>query len=235
MHPRNCFINLTFDDEHLPEDYSVNVRHLQLFMKKLRDRFPHKIRFYACGEYGPLNLRPHYHAILFNHDFEDKVLWQTTDRGDRLYTSKLLEEIWGHGFCTLGDVTYQSAGYVAQYCMKKINGDRASTHYIRTHPRGYVVTVKPEFSVQSRRPGIGTTWFEKYKTDAFPSDFLVIEGKPHSVPSFYTKKLQEEELTKIKRRRKKNALPRKADNTPARLRVRETVKASRLSTLKREL
>lgn len=247
MHPRNCFINLTYDDDNLPDTYSVHVRVMQLFMKKLRKKYPHKIRFYLCGEYGPENLRPHYHAILFNHDFDDKTLWKKTPQGHNLYLSAELTKIWGYGFVTLGDVTYQSAGYVAQYCMKKINGDRAAHHYLRTHPRTQeIVKVEPEFALQSRMPGIGSTWFDKYKNDCFPSDFLVVDGKQHRVPAFYLKKLEEEpadkfklskktEHQKIKRKRSINALPRKADNTPARLRVREIVKKSRMSTLKREL
>lgn len=249
MHPQNCFITLTYDDEHLPEDYSVHVRVFQLFMKKLRNRYANKIRFYACGEYGPENLRPHYHSILFNHDFNDKIFHSKTSRGDILYTSKSLDQIWGEGFATIGDVTYQSAGYVAQYVMKKINGDRASTHYLRTHPvSNLVVQVQPEFSLQSTRPGIGSTWFDRFHTDAFPSDFLVVDGKPHRVPTYYLRKLQQKETSTdkfkisqhteselIKRKRKRNALPRRADQTKERLAVREEVKLSRISTLKRRL
>lgn len=235
MHPQNCFITLTFNDEHLPDDYSVHIRTFQLFMKKLRKHYqPKKIRFYGCGEYGPENLRPHYHSILFNHDFPDKQFYKTTPQGDRLYTSKSLEQIWGYGFCTIGDVTYQSAGYVAQYVMKKINGERALEHYLRTHPlSGDIVRVEPEFQLQS--VGLGSTWFEKFHKDCFPSDFLVVEGKQLRVPQYYTKKLEEVAKQKIKRARKKSSLTRRADSTPERLRVREAVKQAQLNQLKRKL
>lgn len=236
MHPQNCFITLTYSDEHLPADYSVHKSVWQLFMKRLRKACGPSIRFYSCGEYGPENLRPHYHAILFNYDFADKVFHSKTPRGDNLYHSPNLEKIWGLGFVTLGDVTYQSAGYVAQYVMKKIAGENASRHYLRTHPvSGLVVQVDPEFALQSRRPGIASTWFDKFKNDVFPSDFLVADGQQRRVPAYYTKKLQEEELEQIKRRRKKNSLPRRADNTRERLRVREEVKLSKLKMLKRPL
>lgn len=237
MHPQNSFISLTYDDEHLPEDYSIKKRVFQLFMKRLRKKYqPKKIRFYSCGEYGPLTLRPHYHSILFNHDFNDKIFWKTTPQGNDLYTSKSLDEIWGLGFTTVGDVTYQSAGYVAQYVMKKITGERASAHYLRTNPlTNLVVQCEPEFSLQSTVPGIGTTWYEKFKNDCFPSDFLVVDGKQHRVPHFYSNKLAEEALTKIKRRRKKDALPLRADNTKERLAVRLAVKLSKINRLKREL
>lgn len=236
MHKENCFITLTFSDENLPEDYSVHVRTLQLFLKKLRKSLPQKIRFFACGEYGDTTLRPHYHALLFGHDWDDKKLWRTTQSGQALYTSEKLTALWGYGHCTSGTVTYQSAAYCARYAMKKITGEKSADHYTRIHPvTKKVVTVQPEFCTQSRRPGVGNAWFERYKSDAFPSDFIIVDGKPHPVPKFYAKKLAEEELEAIKRQRRRNALPRKHDNTPARLRVRETVKASRLAQLKREL
>jgi len=69
LYERNCFITLTYSDEFLPNDRSVNVRHFQLFMKKLRKRFGPNIRFYHCGEYGEKTSRPHYHALLFNFDY----------------------------------------------------------------------------------------------------------------------------------------------------------------------
>lgn len=237
MHEANSFITLTYADEHLPDDYSVNVRVFQLFMKKLRNNYPDsKIRFFACGEYGDLNLRPHYHALLFNHDWSDKKLLQKTQSDSLLYTSEQLSSLWPHGFATTGDVTYQSAAYVARYVMKKISGDRAADHYQRIHPvTGKHVKVEPEFCVQSRRPGIGASWYDKYKGDAFPSDFIIVDGKQHPVPKFYAKKLAEEELTAIKRTRKRNALPRKKDATPERLRVREEIKRQSLKKLDRKL
>lgn len=239
---QNCFITLTFADEHLPEDYSVHVRTWQLFMKKVRKHYePKKIRFYACGEYGEANLRPHYHAILFNHDFTDKRLWKTDRAGNRLYTSKELTELWGFGHCTTGDVTFESAAYVARYVMKKLtvsgDGQHVVDHYYtRIHPvTKQAVRVQPEFCVSSRRPGLGAPWLERYKTDVYPSDFVVSRGMKMAPPRFYDQKLTEEELTELKRHRKLNSHRFKADNTKERLAVRETVKKSKLSLLKRTL
>lgn len=233
----NAFITLTYSDDHLPEDYSVSVRTWQLFMYRLRKSLgSNKIRFFACGEYGDQTLRPHYHALIFNHCFPDKQLFKKTPQGHNIYTSKSLEKIWPYGLPTVGDVTYQSAAYTARYIMKKISGDNAPEHYTRIHPLTQkIVTVQPEFCVQSRRPGLGDSWFQKFKGDAFPSDFLIVDGKKHPVPKFYAKKLTEEELTPIKRRRKKDSLPRKSDNTRERLAVRETVKLSAINQLKRKL
>lgn len=87
----------------------------------------------------------------------------------------------------------------------------------------------------SRKPGLGQTWFEKYKGDAFPSDFVIVDGRKMPVPKFYNKKLIEEELERYKRARKQKMLKHKADNTPERLKVREEIMASRVTQLKRDL
>ena len=97
MYDRNCFVTLTYDDEHLPPNGSLNKRDFQLFMKRLRKRYGSGIRYYQCGEYGELLGRPHHHAILFNFDFDDKVLWSVRD-GVRLYRSASLEQLWPHGY-----------------------------------------------------------------------------------------------------------------------------------------
>lgn len=237
MHHANSFLTLTYSDEHLPADYSVKVEEMQLFMKRLRHHLGSQVRFFGCGEYGDTDSRPHYHALIFGCDFSsDRKFWGQSN-GEPLYTSDTLAKAWSFGHAWIGSVTYQSACYVAGYVQKKIGGEKAASHYLRTHPKGYAVQVQPEFATQSRNPGIGADWFNKYKTDAFPSDFLVVDGKEVPVPRYYTSKLTEEEAKPIKRKRKqRTASPQaKANNTPARLLVRETVRKDRLSRLKRTL
>lgn len=188
---RNCFITLTYDDAHLPEDRSVNVRHFQLFMKKLRKRFGSNIRFYHCGEYGDKTSRPHYHAILFNFDFDDKKLF-TVRNGYPVYISQILNEIWGNGFCEIGTVTFESAAYVARYIMKKVNGKLAEGHYDFVHPvTGQIYSRSPEYTTMSRRPGIGTAWFDKFGGDVFPHDRVIIAGRELRPPKFYDKRLKD--------------------------------------------
>lgn len=254
MHEKNCFITLTFNDEHLPENYSVSKRDTQLFMKRLRKHLePSKVRFFAVGEYGDLNLRPHYHLIIFGHDWPDKQLHtRCPDTGVQLWTSAELATLWSFGFSTSGDVNYKTAAYCARYVLKKINGDRAPDHYTRFHPFNNTLhLVEPEYITMSTVPGLGETWFHKYKSDVFPSDFLVVDGRQTRVPRFYDKLLQKEETLshpdqqahrlfdtphkRIKAARVSNAATRKEDNTPARLRVREFVKTETLKQLKRKL
>ncbi|MFN7611381.1 MAG: hypothetical protein ACK5QX_10675, partial [bacterium] len=62
LHEANSFLTLTYSNEHLPADLSVDVIALQKFMKRLRKAlYPAPVRFVACGEYGENTLRPHYH------------------------------------------------------------------------------------------------------------------------------------------------------------------------------
>jgi hypothetical protein len=119
-HEDNAFITLTYAPEHLPHDVSLNISHFQKFMKRLRKAIsPKLVRFFHCGEYGELNQRPHYHACLFGYDFPDKVLYTIRDEC-RLYRSPMLEKLWPMGFATVGDVTFESAAYVARYITKKL-------------------------------------------------------------------------------------------------------------------
>lgn len=237
LYDDNAFITLTFSDEHLPEDYSVHVRTWQLFMKRLRKSVgTKKIRSFACGEYGDENLRPHYHAILFNHDFSDKLFYKKTPQKLNLFTSQLLSTLWPYGHSTIGDVTFESAAYVARYVMKKFTGPDAAAHYTRVHPlTGKTVTVQPEFVTQSRRPGLGAPWLERFKSDVYPSDYVVERGMKMNPPRFYDLKLTEEELTQLKRRRKARGVQHKWNGTKERLRVRAVVRDARIKSLQRKL
>ena len=182
LHENNCFITLTFNDDNLPSDKSLDVRHFQLFMKRLRKQFGSNIRYYHCGEYGEKFRRPHYHACIFNFDFPDKKIFKISN-GHNLYTSVILSEIWPYGFSLIGDVTFQSAAYVARYIMKKVTGDLAKDHYEYIDPdTGEIINLKPEYTTMSRRPGLGKGWFEKYKSDVYPDDFVILNGKKMKPP-----------------------------------------------------
>ena len=167
MHKENAFLTLTYNEEHLPGTGTLVMRDMQLFWKRLRKEIaPIKVRYFQCGEYGTLLNRPHYHAILFGYDFKDKYLF-STNHGHPIFRSPMLERLWSDkdgipiGYCSIGDVTFESCAYVARYCLKKIGGDKAAEHY---HGR------KPEFVVMSRRPGIGHDWLTRYLTDVYPAD-----------------------------------------------------------------
>lgn len=176
MHEESCFVTLTYDSVSLPKDGSLSVEHCQLFLKRLRSKLaPSKIRFFLCGEYGDKFGRPHYHAILFGYKPVDgKVL---SGEGDfTLYDSDELSKVWGLGLVSFGQVSFDSACYVANYSTKKIVGSGAASHY-----QGR----RPEFLLMSRRPGIGRTWFERFGSDVYPSDQVVVRGRETRPPRYY--------------------------------------------------
>lgn len=237
MHENNTFITLTYADEFLPENKSLDVREFQLFMKRCRKKYePKKIRFYACGEYGDSLGRPHYHACLFNHDFEDKKIWQQKKDKEPLFRSSELEELWPYGYSSCGEVTFQSAAYVARYLMKKINGKNAEEHYEFTDQYGEVFNRKPEFTVMSRKPGIGKSWLQQYASDVYPDDFIIINGKRMRPPRFYDTNFQLEDpelIERLKLARKKSLKKHAANNTPERLAVRERIHKKKAELLLR--
>lgn len=240
----NCFITLTFSPESLAarsNPYSVDVRDFQLFMKKLRKQFGSGIRFFHCGEYGDLHQRPHYHAALFNFDFSDKVLFNIVN-GYRLYTSDSLSRLWPHGFATIGSLTFESAAYVARYITKKLNGKKAeeTNHYSVIHPdTGEIIAERsPEYTTMSRRPGIGKLWFDKFKSDVYPHDFVVINGKKIRPPKYYDRLLEQLDhfqLSDLKAERIEKALSFAENNSYERLIARETYQNLAFSKLPRNL
>ncbi len=239
MHDENCFITLTYNEQHLPPDGSLNKQHFQKFMKKLRNHaVPKKIRYYHCGEYGENLQRPHYHACLFGFDFNDKEFFQNKN-GNDLYTSNTLNNIWNHGFSTVGNMTFETAAYCARYAMKKITGDAAHTHYETFNiTTGQIHKIQSEYTTMSRHPGIGKTWYDKYKNDLFPEDECVIDGRIMKPPRYYAKIYQQEEPEKyeqMKINRKKFFDQHKADATWQRLLDREKVKHAQLNQLPRQL
>lgn len=229
LHRENCFITLTYDNDHLPEGGTLVKRDLQLFLKRLRKRFGEGIRFYACGEYGDVSSRPHYHLLLFNHNFRDRKVFGKRDAKHPVFLSAELDAIWGKGLAVVGDITFESAAYVARYVMKKVTGDRADKHYARLDADGRVYRLLPEFTVMSRRPGIGTGWFVKFGKETYLHDSVIVNGRQVRPPRFYDGKLEltdPDRLAMLKSVRRQKAKLLKHDNTRGyygRLSVRERV------------
>lgn len=101
------FLTLTYDDDHVPVidgKLSLYKKDLQNFFKRLRyyqDKTKkNAIRYYAVGEYGSKTDRPHYHAILFNADYD------------------MCDLSWDKGNLYFGEVNDKSIGYVTGYVQK---------------------------------------------------------------------------------------------------------------------
>lgn len=207
MHKKNAFVTLTFNNENLPSTKSINKKELQLWIKNLRKKYGKGVRYYAVGEYGEKDKRPHYHACLFNIDVSDKTYHTDSignpynPRKNKLHTSKKLESTWKKGFVSVGELTYDSAAYVAGYVQKKITGKQAKKKYGEK---------TPPFSLMSRMPGIGKTYYEKYKKDIFSVDGVVVNNvlsKPASYYDYLLKKEDPQKLKEIKNVRLSNINP----------------------------
>lgn len=240
MHDESCFITLTYNNDSIPPFGDLVYRHFQLFMKSLRYKFrPRKIRFFMSGEYGEQFDRPHFHALLFGVTFGDRVLFKRMPSGFDIYTSELLSSLWPHGHSSVANVSFESAAYVARYVVKKVTGSAAEDHYQRVDcMTGEVRSVSPEFAKMSLKPGIGATWFEKFKGDVYPEDYCIVDGIKLPPPKAYDKYLMslpslESDWLEFSRYQK--MIRCADDNTYERLRVRETCTRARLASKVRSL
>lgn len=103
------FITLTYDWKNYPKDGKLCKLDLQLFMKRLRKKSGSRLRYFAVGEYGSKNGRPHYHLLLFN----------VTDINHRK-----LNEAWGKGIVHVGQVTEASIAYCTKYVIQPKHADQ---------------------------------------------------------------------------------------------------------------
>lgn len=170
------FVTLTYNTDHVPitkNGYmTLDKTDLQKYFKRLRKLTHEKIRYYAVGEYGTKNQRPHYHIILFNA------------------STRIVENAWkinnvDIGIIYIGDVSDASIGYTLKYMTKqgKIpmhqNDDR-----------------QKEFSVMSK--GIGANYLTKqmikwHKADTEKRMYIPIkDGKKIAMPRYYKDKMYTE-------------------------------------------
>jgi len=171
-HDVNCFVTLTYKNN----PGTLIHRDFQLFMKRVREVSSFKMKYYMCGEYGDDFSRPHYHALLFGCDFSDRKFYKRNPNGDALDTSELLDSLWGLGMCTVGNVTQQSARYVAGYVTKKLTGGMAELYGNR----------RPEYGLGSN--GLGLEYLLKYGSQWMNTGFIIIDGSKYRIPRYYDEK-----------------------------------------------
>lgn len=215
MHEDKCFLTLTFNDENLPKNQSLDKKFISDFIKCLREdmrrkKLP-KIRYFLCGEYGSIcNLcgngkkhckcknntytlgRPHYHAIIFGYDFADRNKpIAKTPSGHTLYEgNELLNSNWKYGFSTVGSVTIDSCRYVSHYILKK--SDLQNKQEFEKENPGKIM----EFSTMSKgrgeNKGIGYRYYSKHLSPTYKEgyglefrDKTMYKDIPVSLPKYY--------------------------------------------------
>lgn len=143
------FVTLTYDDENLPQNESVDKKDVQLFFKRLRQflkrklELDTKLRYFLVSEYGDSFGRPHYHSLIFlNH------------RVDLLVFMKAVYRSWEKGRIDIGNVTPGSIRYCSKYCLK----NDANKPYNIDPDTGEIKYFERVFSLMSRRPAIGANF-----------------------------------------------------------------------------
>lgn len=208
-HENSFFITLTYDDDHLPMNYYYDDNlgidtygygtlvsdELSKFIKRVRTNYErlgytNKLRFFGCGEYGSKGQRPHYHVIIFGLKLDDlkpapaymlKGVKHDKNFLYDYYTSDFIANCWQHrGLHIIGNVTYDSCAYTARYIVDKLNGDMAEIEYTDQNRI-------PPFVRMSRMPGIGKSYYDKYKDTFYQYDSIIMNGIKHSIPRYYDK------------------------------------------------
>jgi len=176
-HKRSCFITLTYDDEHYPENGSISKRELQLFFKRLRKAYEWReqvIKYFACGEYGERTNRAHYHSIIFGVGFRELKPYQVSTKDSKpVFSSVELERLWSLGNVTIGSVDIKSINYVTGYIRKKLGSREYGT-------------LEPPFQLQSQ--GLGLE-YAKENENKVVNLGLTLQGNKVTTPRYYLKKL----------------------------------------------
>lgn len=154
-HKVNTFVTLTYNDESLPQNGSLNPSHSRDFIKRFRYYFP-KIRYFLVGEYGDISNRPHYHIALFNFPncIFGGISITRNPRCDCL-PCRWVRHIWGMGNIALGALEPESVQYVAGYTLKKLT-KKDDERLI--DEKGEIKF--PEFARMSLKPGIGAIFID---------------------------------------------------------------------------
>lgn len=139
-----------------------------------------QIGFFVTGEYGEKQKRPHWHAIIFNWRPKDYVYKYSNERGDKLFDSKILNDLWAKGITELGQVTFESAGYCARYAAKKLVHGHDEEHDFQP------------ISKKSSKNAIGKKFLETFYRDIFNHGYVVLPGgQKTSIPRYYEKWFQQ--------------------------------------------
>lgn len=205
------FATFTYDNEHLPENSSLDKKDCQLFFKRLRKYlhtyYPNKVKnlkYYLTGEYGPQTQRPHYHAIIFGLKVNDSFKYPIfeDDKGfihvkaqkyQLVRTQELISKIWNLGQVDIDVFNEKTGSYVAGYVQKKVYGLKASREFYEKKGR-----IAP-FSLMSK--SIGRAYVLEHAVELKKKLEYSIRGVKRIIPRYFRKILgvsQEDMYEKIR-------------------------------------
>ena len=215
---KNCFITLTYNNEHLHKDKNLHKEDIQDSLKRLRKNYTgyqsriwnkrdgsqiveYPIRCFYSGEYGEKFYRSHFHVAIFNWRPDDMKFFKFNKYGDPMYRSKQVEELWSIkdengkknqiGFVTVEDMTFNAAQYIARYTIKKC----FNSHDQTIKNKG----LTPEFIETSRKGGLGYQVYEnKEEWEKMKRNYgFFIKTKKglklYKIPQFYKNKWKDKD------------------------------------------
>lgn len=161
------FVTLTYDNEHLPDNFGVNREHIKSFIDSLRRRFLKdgvKMRFYLMSEYGGRTKRPHYHAHIFLDRDVDKQTFYN-----------YLVRYWKHGFVHVGRTTIKSVFYTTKF-------------HVLPKEHFHIYPVKNFHVVSS---GLGSEWVNRYGKWYLDNSlkYFQIGDRKMNFPNYIAKKI----------------------------------------------
>lgn len=195
------FLTLSYNNENLPKTEegtrTLKKQDVTNFKKRLREDIYRKtgerktIKTFECGEYGEKKGRPHYHMIIWGYRPNDLRIVKQNKQGNYLYNSEKLEKIWGKGLIIIGNVSYESASYVARYTNKKID------------EKIYKNKEQPYINMsRGKNNGIGLQYWEQRKEKIKSNGGIYVKTNKgvrlKTIPKYFIKKWEEE----IKRKQK---------------------------------
>lgn len=189
-HDANYFITLTYAPEHMPPDGDLRYKDLQNFFKRARHEFQtaaKPFKYFACGEYGDQNLRPHYHFAGFDFKLDDLRHFKNVGGSD-YFLSDALRECWGFGHVIVGALEYDSAAYIARYVTKKMHGSNVRDKGTFDPETGEVDLYTVERAFQSK--GLGLPFYQQHHREIWDLDACLFNRKYLvKPPRYYMKQL----------------------------------------------
>ena len=192
------FLTLTYSPENLR--YSIKgvptltrgqKSDMTLFLKRLRKYLDKlKVKYFQCAEYGETTFRPHHHVILYGFDFSHN----REPISNTLFRSPDLDNLWRLGACAIGNVSWDSAAYVASYCVKKLTGPDAQATYDEA-------AILPPYMTSSL--GLGLPWIQRWHDQVYPRDRIIVKGHSCKPPRYYDQWLEKTNPEMYYRVRKK--------------------------------
>lgn len=236
FHSNAWFLTLTQDDDHGSNWSSLDKAVLAAFWHRWRMRGV-QLRYGAAGEYGERTERAHYHAAVFGPEIPGLEFFRKNERGERLYTSDWLSDLWGRGFVTVAPLDAGTAAYVAGYCLRDVHA-KDDGRYDTVTPSGEYVERTLPFFTMSRRPGIGRGFVEKYGSQFGAGDFMISGGQKVKTPKYFHNVLEELNPPlaadlKAAREAQIRSPRARAERRPARLRVKAECLKAKLANSRR--